>query len=179
MAWHVTCPRIDRGFNHHLALSFTRKGSNSHILLRATIASPYRCRTISPQGYVYLRNARFFETDEETGDKLFDKGTGEKATAGSGVTGQKVRAPPVDVPGLSLVAGPALTAPDEGALAVIFFFATWCTNCKRCLPAILALAERYKQEGGAHKQGKARIRGGGGGRGDRPPLPGMSSSTPL
>lgn len=114
----------------------------------------YHCQTITSQGYVYIRNARFFETDEETGDKLFNKGTGEETAAGSGVTGQKVRAPPVDLPGLSLVAGHALTAPDEGALAVIFFFATWCANCKRCLPAILALAERYTQEGGAQRQGK-------------------------
>lgn len=79
------------------------------------------------------------------------------------MTGQKVRAPPVDLPGLSLVAGPALTAPDEGAIAVIFFFATWCANCKRCLPAILALAERYTQEGGVQRQGNVWIRGGGGG----------------
>ncbi len=117
-----------------------------------------------PQIYVYARNARFFESDEESANKILE-GHGEttnSSTGGGKSAGasaeeaaskeaggdRKLAAPSaVGVPGLVAVTGPPLTAPAEGSLSVVFFFATWCMSCEKVLPAILSVAARYSEEG--------------------------------
>lgn len=130
-----------------------------HSLLPPTKWHPYR-----PQIYVYARNARFFESDEESATKILE-GHGEVtnnntkggksggASAASKAEAEeegprKLQAPSAEgVSGLVAVTGPPLRAPAEGSLAVVFFFATWCMTCEKVLPAILSVAARYSEDG--------------------------------
>ncbi|CAM9793423.1 unnamed protein product [Pylaiella littoralis] len=112
--------------------------------------------------YIYARNARFFESDEESATKILE-GHGENnasnaaTSAGAPSAGakdtktaesQKIQAPsPAGVPGLVVVSGPPPTAPEAGSLAVVLFFATWCVSCEKNLPSFLAKAARYSDEG--------------------------------
>lgn len=119
---------------------------------------------------MYARNARFFESDEESATKILEghgdgtpnsefggASTGKMAPAAEGERARKLQAPSaVGVPGLIAVTGPPLAAPGEGSLAVVFFFATWCATCEKVLPAILSVAARYSEDGereGAGRKG--------------------------
>lgn len=103
--------------------------------------------------YVYARNARFFASDDKANDELLEGNTAANRGSTSGVAGSasasiKVQVPSTtESPGLTLVIGNPFPTPTEGSYAVVFFFATWCSNCERCLPAFLALASRYSDEG--------------------------------
>eukprot|EP00903_Cladosiphon_okamuranus_P015086 g13954.t1 len=129
--------------------------------------------------YVYARNARFFESDEESATKILEghgeataastkggKSGGASAASKAAVEGEgppKMQAPsPEGVPGLVAVTGPPLSAPAEGSLAVVFFFATWCVTCEKVLPAILSVAARYSEDGvnfaGVAKEGEDDVR---------------------
>lgn len=116
---------------------------------------------MASQVYVYARNARFFESDEESATKILE-GHGENTsttTKPTGVSaagaketktaeGEKLQAPsPAGIPGLVAVTGPPLTVPEAGSLTVVFFFATWCVSCEKILPSLLANAARYSDEG--------------------------------
>ncbi|CAM9270114.1 unnamed protein product [Ectocarpus fasciculatus] len=116
--------------------------------------------------YVYARNARFFESDEESSAKILE-GHGSGAAGSTGKAGEgedgKFPAPSaVGVPGLVTVKGPPLEAPKAGSLAVVFFFATWCDSCEQVLPAFLAVAARYSEEGitfaGVTQEGEEELR---------------------
>ena len=114
---------------------------------------------------MYARNARFFESDEESATKILEghgdattnsgnkagkpKDGGASGGAGKEDAAQKVRVPSaVGASGVVAVTGPPLAAPEDGSLSVVFFFATWCTTCEKVLPAILSVAARYGDEGG-------------------------------
>lgn len=133
-----------------------------------------------PQIYVYARNARFFESDEESATKILE-GHGETANVNQSKGGKaggavgsaaaeeegasKLQAPSAKgVPGLVAVTGAPLRPPGEGSLAVVFFFATWCASCEKVLPAILSVAGRYSEDGETGR-GAAAHEAGGGGRG--------------
>lgn len=144
---------------HECSASRTEKN------LYSTLPSPSLQNT-PPQIYVYARNARFFESDDESATKILE-GHGQTTTnsksagpstgkaapgaaAEEGEGGRKVQAPSAaGVPGLVTVTGPPLAAPGEGSLAVVFFFATWCASCEKVLPAILSVAARYSEDGKA------------------------------
>lgn len=100
---------------------------------------------------MYARNARFFEDDAKSANELLEGNTSSTGKNGSvldaAAAAQKIQAPPADSPGLSLVTGTPLKAPGDGQLTVVFFFASWCAKSERYLPAILALAARYSEEG--------------------------------
>lgn len=119
---------------------------------------------------MYARNARFFESDEESATKILE-GHGQAATnssksgSGGGAPANKaasaaeqegtgkLKAPSAEgVPGLVAVTGPPLRPPGEGSLAVVFFFATWCASCDKVLPAIVSVAARYSEDGEAGKR---------------------------
>ncbi|CAM9204953.1 unnamed protein product [Hapterophycus canaliculatus] len=116
--------------------------------------------------YVYARNARFFESDEESATKILEghgdatadsandaadsKGGSGGASGGTGREDveQKVRVPAAVVGrGAVSVTGPPRVAAEDGSLSVVFFFATWCVTCEKVMPAILSVAARYGDEG--------------------------------
>lgn len=115
------------------------------------------------QIYVYARNARFFpkeDNDKSNSNNSCARGLSTQyetsASTGGGSEEIQIRvpAPTVDEavhPGVKRVigcAGPGVPAALKDAeLAVIFFWATWCTNSEKFLPALLALAGRYQDEG--------------------------------
>lgn len=103
------------------------------------------------QIYVYARNARFFESDEESSAKILEgHGSGAAGSTGKTAEGEDGKFPApslIGVPGLVTVKGPPLAAPKSGSLVVVFFFATWCDSCEKVLPAFLAVAARYGDEG--------------------------------
>lgn len=114
---------------------------------------------------MYARNARFFESDEESATKILEghgdtasngankggrsQGDASEAAGKAGDAEQKVRVPStVGARGVVSVTGPPVVALADRSFSVVFFFATWCTTCEKVLPAILSVAARYGDEGG-------------------------------
>ncbi|CAM9106210.1 unnamed protein product [Discosporangium mesarthrocarpum] len=96
--------------------------------------------------YVYIRNARFFPEEEvSTHTDRGEVGAGKRR--GAEKVEAKIKAAALDGLGTRLVAGKPLSPPGEGELKVVFFWATWCSNSNKVLPALLATAARYREEG--------------------------------
>lgn len=79
-------------------------------------------------------------------DKSLEDAMGGAAEA-TPAEGHQLQAPFADASGVKLVVGDPLSPPAEGTLVVVFFWATWCANSQKCLPAILSTASRYHSEG--------------------------------